>query len=74
MLEARQVAQFGHESHGHGGLHAAQGLQGFDVGLPGTDGAEVDDLGVVVFGDISHGTRVFVDIHSDVQCARLVQG
>jgi hypothetical protein len=28
----------------------------------------------VSFGDVGHGNRVFVDIHSNVQCARLVHG
>jgi hypothetical protein len=45
-----------------------------NIGLPGADGAEVDDLSVVVFGDVGYGNRVFMDIHSDVQRARLVHG
>jgi len=44
------------------------------VTLAGTEGAEGADLGVVVFGDVGHGTRVCVDIHSDVKRARLVHG
>jgi hypothetical protein len=45
-----------------------------EVTLAGADGAEVDDLGVMVFGDVGHGNRVFVDVHSDVKRARLVHG
>ena len=35
---------------------------------------EVDDLGVVVLGDIGDGDGVFVDIQSDVKRARLAHG
>jgi hypothetical protein len=43
-------------------------------GLPGADGAEGDDLSVVVFGDVGDGTRVLMDIHADVPRARLAHG
>jgi hypothetical protein len=45
-----------------------------NVGLPGADGAEGDDLSAVVFDDRGNRVRVFVDIHTDVQRARLVHG
>jgi hypothetical protein len=32
-IEARQVAEFGHDRDRHGKLHAAQGLKGFDHGV-----------------------------------------
>ena len=54
------------------GLQLADEL--IDVTLAGADGAEVDDLGAVILGDIGHGNRVFVDIHADVECARLGHG
>ena len=44
------------------------------VTVAGPDGAEGDDLGVVVCGDVGHGNRVCVDIHADVKRARLVHG
>ena len=43
-------------------------------GRPGAEGAEVDDLSVVVFGDVGYGHRVLMNIHSDVQRARLAHG
>jgi hypothetical protein len=45
-----------------------------NVTVAGADGPEVDDLSVVIFGDVSHGNRVFVDVHSDGQRARLAHG
>ena len=42
-----------------------------DVTLAGTDGAEGDDLSVVFFGDRGDRNRVFMDIQTDVECARL---
>jgi len=33
-----------------------------------------DDLGVVVLGDTGNGNELFVDIQTDVECARLVHG
>jgi hypothetical protein len=44
------------------------------VTVAGTEGPAGDDLGVVVFGNVSDGNRVFVDLHADVQCASLVHG
>jgi hypothetical protein len=54
------------------GLHLSNEL--INIGLPGADRAEGDDLGVVVFGNVGYGNRVFMDIHSDVQRARLAHG
>jgi hypothetical protein len=45
-----------------------------DIALSTPNGAEEDDLGGVVLGDIGNCERVFVDIHSDVARARLVHG
>jgi hypothetical protein len=54
------------------GWHLADEV--IDITVAGAHGAEEDDLGVVSFGDVGHGNRVFVDIHSNVQGARLVHG
>jgi hypothetical protein len=35
---------------------------------------EGDDLGTVIFGRIGNGNRIFVDIKTDVECARLWPG
>jgi hypothetical protein len=43
-----------------------------DVTLSCTDGAEGDDFGVVFLGDVRHGNRIFMDIQTDVECARLL--
>jgi hypothetical protein len=48
--------------------------EGIEVTVAGADGPEGGDLGVVVFGDVSDGNRVFVDLHADVQRARLGHG
>jgi hypothetical protein len=45
-----------------------------DITLAGTNVAQGDNLGVVCFGDIGNGERLFVDIQTDVECARLVHG
>jgi hypothetical protein len=45
-----------------------------DITLAGTNVAQGDNLGVVGFGDIGNGDRLFVDIQTDVECARLVHG
>jgi len=45
-----------------------------DITLAGTNVAKGDDLGVVVLGDIGNGNGLFVDIQTDVECARLVHG
>jgi len=45
-----------------------------EVTVAGADGPEVYDRGVVVFGDISGGNRIFMDIHSDVLRAKLWHG
>jgi hypothetical protein len=54
------------------GLHVSD--ERVTATVAGTDRAEVDDVGGVVLGDLGHGNRVFVDIHSDVKRARLVHG
>jgi len=45
-----------------------------DVGWSGADGAEVDDLGPMLWRDASHSHRVVVDVHPAVQRARLAHG
>jgi hypothetical protein len=45
-----------------------------DVTLSRPDVPEGDDLGVVVLGNISDRDRVLIDIHADVERARLGQG
>jgi hypothetical protein len=44
------------------------------VGLPGADGAEVDDRSVVCLGDIGSGDGLLMDIQSDLERARLWHG
>ena len=53
-------------------LHFAYEL--IDVTLAGANGAQVGHLSAVILGDIRHGNRLFVDIHSDEECARLRHG
>jgi hypothetical protein len=45
-----------------------------DVNLSRPDGAEVGDLSTVVLRDICNRDRVLMDIHADVERARLVHG
>jgi hypothetical protein len=45
-----------------------------DITWAGTNGAQGDNLGVVCCGDLGNGERLFVDIQTDVECARLVHG
>jgi hypothetical protein len=45
-----------------------------DITLAGTNVAQGDNLGVVCFGDIGTGERLFVDIQTDGEWARLVHG
>ncbi len=54
------------------GLHLANEV--VNVTLACADGPEVGDLSAVLWRDVSDGNRVFVDIHSDIQCARLAHG
>jgi hypothetical protein len=54
------------------GWHLAEEL--IAITVAGAPGAEEDDLGVGGFGDRGHGNRVFVDLHSNGQCARLGHG
>jgi hypothetical protein len=42
-----------------------------DVTLAGADGPKVRDLGAVLLRDVSHGNRVFVNVHCDEEWARL---
>ena len=45
-----------------------------EVALARADGAKIDDGGVAVFGGIGHCDEFCMDIHSDVERARLWQG
>ena len=54
------------------GLHFADKL--INVTLAGANGAEEGDLGAVVLHHIRYGNRLFVDIHTDEECARLGHG
>ena len=54
------------------GWHVSKEL--INIGLPGADGAEVDHLSVVRFGDIGHCDGVCVDIQTDIECARRWHG
>jgi hypothetical protein len=45
-----------------------------DVTLARPDMPEGDDLGIVILGGIGHGKRIFVDLKTDVECARLWYG
>jgi len=42
-----------------------------DIALAGTNGAEGDNLSVVFLGHVGNGNRLFMDIHADVERARL---
>jgi hypothetical protein len=44
------------------------------VDVPGADRAEIDDLSIVLVGDIGHRNGLFVDIQTDVECARVIHG
>ena len=50
-------------------LHLADEL--IDVTLTCANGCKVNDLGAVILRHIGNRNRVFVDIHSDEECARL---
>lgn len=54
------------------GLHFPDQL--IDIALARADGAEVDDLSVVFFRNVGDSNGLFMDIHSDVERARLVHG
>ena len=45
-----------------------------DVTLARAYGADIDDLGVVFLGDVGYGNALFMDIQSDIERARLLQG
>jgi hypothetical protein len=45
-----------------------------DVTLAHPDVPEGDDLGTVIFSSIGNGKRIFVNIKTDVECARLCHG
>jgi hypothetical protein len=54
------------------GLQPAHEL--INVALPSANGAQVDDLSVVSFGDIGHGDGVLVDIQPNIVCVRVLHG
>jgi hypothetical protein len=54
------------------GLHLADEV--VNVTLACADGPEVGALSAVLLRDVCDGNRVFVDIHSEIQCARLAHG
>jgi hypothetical protein len=43
-----------------------------DIALPRTNVPKGDDLGVRFLGDVGNGNGLFMNISSDVECARLV--
>jgi hypothetical protein len=45
-----------------------------DVDVSRADGAEGDDVRVMIFRDVSHSDGLFVDIHPDVPRARMAHG
>jgi hypothetical protein len=45
-----------------------------DIALSSANGAKVGDLGLVFLGHVSHGYRLFMDIQSDEERARLGHG
>jgi hypothetical protein len=45
-----------------------------DVTLTGADDPEVGDLSPVILRHRGHGDRVFVNVHTDEECARLRHG
>jgi hypothetical protein len=53
-------------------LHLADEL--IAVALTCPNGSQVSHLSAMVLGDIRHGNRIFVDIHSNEECARLRHG
>jgi hypothetical protein len=53
-------------------LHLAEEL--INVTLMGADGAQVDNLGAVILSHRSDRNRVFVDVHSDAEYAKLGYG
>jgi hypothetical protein len=45
-----------------------------NVTLACAHGPKVDDLSAVILRDVRHGDGVFVDIQTDIQCARVTHG
>jgi hypothetical protein len=45
-----------------------------DVDVSRANGAEVDNVRIVILRDIRHSDRLFVDIQADVERAKLVHG
>jgi hypothetical protein len=39
--------------------------------VPSAHAPQGDDLGVVIFGHVSHGTHIWVDVHAEAKRARL---
>jgi hypothetical protein len=56
------------------GLGLARAGEVVTVTLARANGPEVGHLGAVILRDVSHGHRVFGDIHPDVKRARLAHG
>jgi hypothetical protein len=48
--------------------------EAIEVDVSCADGAEVDDVRIMILCDVSHSSRLFVDIQANVQRARLVHG
>jgi hypothetical protein len=54
------------------GLHLTDHL--IDVTLAGANASQIGDLSAVILRHIGNRDRVFVDIHTDEECARLGHG
>jgi hypothetical protein len=63
-----------HEGRPRGPNQLGAAGQRVAVTVAGADAPQGEDLGVVVFGDISDGNRAFMDIHSNRERARLWHG
>jgi hypothetical protein len=56
------------------GVRVELPAEGSDVTWTGADGAQIDDLGVVIFGHRGHRQRILVPIEPTIEWARLAQG
>ena len=56
------------------GLGLERAGEGVNVSRARATGTEVGDLSAEILRDVSYGTRVVVDVHSDVKRARLAHG
>jgi hypothetical protein len=45
-----------------------------EVDVSGANGAKVDDVGVMIFGNIGHRDGIFVHVQPNLECARLWHG